>query len=95
MDKASAAYATWKASHVCSKSFEGTPGGMDAATAEILRRRSERRHIFRYVTVLSGGDAKTFNHLVSLNVYGEDCTITKVYQPRVEEVGHSFEESRS
>ena len=71
MDKASADYATWKASHVCNKNFEGTPGGMHAAIAEILR------HGFRYVTVLSDGDAKTFNHLVSLNVYGEDCTITK------------------
>ena len=77
MDKASADYATWKASHVCNKNFEGTPGGMDAAIAEVLWRRSERRHGFRYVTVLSDGDAKTFNHLVSLNVYGEDCTITK------------------
>ena len=77
MDKTSTDYATWKANHVCNKNFEGTPGGMDAAIAEILWRRSERKHGFRYVTVLSDGDAKTFNQLVSLNVYGKDCTITK------------------
>ena len=33
--------------------LEGTAGAVDAAIAEILWRRSEQRHGFRYVTVLS------------------------------------------
>ena len=53
----------------CNKNFHGTPGAMDAAITEILWRRSEQRHGFRYVTVLSDGAAKTYNHLVDLNVY--------------------------
>ena len=77
MDKNTDDYRTWKANHVCNKNFEGTAGAMDAEIAEILWRRSEQRHSFRYVTVLSDGDAKTYNHLVSLNVYGDDCQVTK------------------
>ena len=29
------------------------------------------------MSVLSDGDAKTYNHLVDLNVYGDDCPVTK------------------
>ncbi|KAI0222670.1 eIF-2-alpha kinase activator GCN1 [Lamellibrachia satsuma] len=77
MDKNTDDYRTWKANHVCNKNFEGTAGAMDAEIAEILWRHSEQRHGFRYITVLSDGDAKKYNHLVSLNVYGDDCQVTK------------------
>ncbi|KAI0220451.1 putative N-acetylgalactosaminyltransferase 9 [Lamellibrachia satsuma] len=77
MDKNTDDYRTWKANHVCNKNFEGTAGAMDAEIAEILWLHSEQRHGFRYVTVLSDGDAKTDNHLVSHNVYGGDCQVTK------------------
>ena len=33
--------------------------------------------VSRYVTVLSDGDAKTYNHLVDLNIYGDNCPVTK------------------
>jgi len=50
---------------------------MDAAIAEILWKRSIERHGFRYVTLLSDGDARTYNHIASLNVYGDRCHIKK------------------
>ena len=77
MAKDSDEYREWKRAHECNKNFHGTPGAMDAAIAEILWRCSEQRHGFRYVTVLSDSDAKTYNHLVDLNIYGNNCPVTK------------------
>ena len=39
--------------------------------AEILWSRSLDKHNFRYTTLLSDGDVKTFKHLFSLKVYGD------------------------
>ncbi|KAK2182012.1 hypothetical protein NP493_372g05029 [Ridgeia piscesae] len=77
MDKDNDEYREWKMAHECNKNFHGTPGAMDAAFAEILWRHSEQRHGFCYVTVLSDSDAKTYNHIVDLYVYGDDCPVTK------------------
>ena len=64
MDKMTHEYDLWLADHSCDKNFEGTAGAMDASIAEILWKRSVARHGLRYVTLLSDGDAKTYNHLV-------------------------------
>ena len=77
MDKTSPEYDLWLADHNCDKNFEGMAGAMDAAIAEILWKRSIERHGFRYVTLLSDGDARTYNHIASLNIYGDNCHVEK------------------
>ena len=54
----------------CNKNYEGSSGGMETKAAELLWDRSTNRD-FRYTTMLSDGDARTFNHLSSLQVYSE------------------------
>ena len=77
LDQNSPEYVAWKRDHTCQKNFAGTAGAMDAAIAAILWKRSIERHNFRYVTLLSDGDARTHNHLETLNVYGDDHHISK------------------
>ncbi len=63
---------------MCNNNYEGSSGGMEMKAAELLWDHSTNRD-FRYTTMLSDGDARTFNHLSSLQVYGhvglqkEDC----------------------
>ena len=54
----------------CNKNYEGSSGGMEMKAAELLWDRSTNRD-FRYTAMLSDGDAMTFNHLSSLQVYGD------------------------
>ena len=77
MDKASTAYNLWQADHKYHKNFDSTACAMDAAIAEILWKRSVQKHGLRYITLLSDGDARTYNHIVTLNVYGDDCLVQK------------------
>ena len=51
-------------------------GAMETSIAEAVRKRSEQ-YGFRFTTLLSAGDARTFNHLVSLNIYGTKYDLTK------------------
>ena len=57
--------------------YTGNPGGMEVAVAEDLWDRSMDRHGFRYITILSDGDAKTFKRLTEMEVYGPDVKIEK------------------
>lgn len=50
---------------------------MEVAAAEVLWKRSINIHKFRYVSVLSDGDCKTYSHLQKLAVYGPDISIAK------------------
>ena len=49
----------------------GSSGGMEAAAAEQLWKRSIDKFGFRYTTLLSDGDAKTYNQLYSKRVFGD------------------------
>lgn len=60
----------------CAKNYEGSSPGMEVEAASRLWKRSESIG-FRYTTVLSDGDFKTFIHLQQMNVYGSDISITK------------------
>ena len=65
-------YKTWKAAHRnCNINYSGSSGGMEAAAAEQLWERSIDKFGFRYTTLLSDGDAKTYNQLCSKQVYGD------------------------
>ncbi len=49
---------------------------MDIAASEVLWKRVLSHH-FRYTKVLSDDDAKTFNHHLKLNIYGDNFIIRK------------------
>ena len=52
------------------KNYHGSSGGMGVSAAEQLWWRSTERG-FRYTTMLSDGDARTFNHLSGWQMYGD------------------------
>ena len=61
----------WLDSHTeCNQNYRGTSGGMEVEAAEILWNRSMERG-FRYTTMVSDGDSKSFRHLTNLRVYGD------------------------
>ena len=55
----------------CNRNFDGTSGAMEAAAAEMLWERYVDRHRFRYTTIVSDGNAKTYKHLCDRRVYGD------------------------
>lgn len=67
-----AMFKDWFTTHEpeCNRNYEGASGGMEVKAAELLWTRSTNRN-FRYTTMLADGDARTFNHLTSLRVYGD------------------------
>ena len=75
------AFNSWYEEHArsgrCEKNFDGSANAMEAAAAEILWKRSIKMCNFKYTTILSDGDAKTYKHLQNLCVYGNDDLIQK------------------
>ena len=73
-----AKFHAWFRSHEndCNKNYTGAAGGMEVTAAEIMWGRSEFKG-FRYTTMVSDGDARTFRHLSDLKVYGEDVALAK------------------
>ena len=65
-------FRNWHDTHIneCNRNYSGSSGGMEAAACESLWNRSLKRN-FRYTTLLSDGDAKTYKHLCDLNIYGD------------------------
>ncbi|KAE8739603.1 hypothetical protein FOCC_FOCC014902 [Frankliniella occidentalis] len=51
------------------KNFEGSSGSMEMIGAERMFQRSIQEGNMRYTVMLSDGDAKTFQHLQSLDIY--------------------------
>lgn len=60
----------------CQKNFDGSSPAMEMEAAERIWLRSEKQG-FRYTTLVSDGDSKTFSHLTGLNPY-PDYEIEKV-----------------
>ena len=54
----------------CNQNYEEASGGMEVKAAELLWIRSTNRN-FRYTTILSDGDARTFTRLANMQVYGD------------------------
>ncbi|GBL94299.1 hypothetical protein AVEN_16818-1 [Araneus ventricosus] len=50
---------------------------MEVKAAEILWQRSVENCGMRYMTALSDGDSKTYQHLLELDVYGDSMKIFK------------------
>ncbi len=68
-EKKSCEYKKWEEIHdlsgECVSNFNGSSNAMYVA------------HHFRYTTILSDGDARTFNHHLKLNIYGDNFIIRK------------------
>lgn len=76
----SSGYEDWAKSHapMCQKNFGGSAHAMEVQAADEIFRRSVQLHGLQYVTVLSDGDSKAFNHVAGLHLYDkelqkEDC----------------------
>lgn len=71
-------YTLWFDSHkpLCQANYDGSSPAMETEAAGILWKRSESLG-FRYVSLISDGDSKSFDHVSSLNVYGDNVKIDK------------------
>lgn len=76
--ESSAEYSIWYSGHesVCEINHTGSSGSMEMEAAMVLWKRSTSLG-FRYTTLLSDGDCKTFNFLSEKKVYGTDIEIKK------------------
>lgn len=61
---------------VCSINHSGSSGAMEVEAALKIWKRSEEKG-FRYTTLLSDGDSKSFLKLTEANVYGKNIKIQK------------------
>ena len=63
----------WKAAHAdnCPRNFTGTANAMEVEAVKRIWQRSVEKHKFRYTTILSDGDSKSFLALAESNMYGE------------------------
>lgn len=68
----------WLEGHAnhCSMNHTGSSGAMELTIAENIWKRS-KTYGFRYTKMLSDGDSKAFNHVASLNIYGDNHEIQK------------------
>ncbi|GFU50996.1 uncharacterized protein TNCV_4461891 [Trichonephila clavipes] len=84
LEEDSADFRIWYEGHqdVCSATHVGLSGAMEVNAAAKLWERSESIG-FRYTTLLSDGDSKSFLELKERNVYGSETQIKKrrMYQP--------------
>ncbi|GFX97904.1 uncharacterized protein TNCV_4905551 [Trichonephila clavipes] len=63
---------------VCKKNFNGYSGRMEVDRALSIFQRSVQRYDVRYTKYLGDGDSKAFDNIVKNEVYGDNCTITKL-----------------
>ncbi|GFY10033.1 uncharacterized protein TNCV_3699932 [Trichonephila clavipes] len=78
LEEDSAEFRIWYEGHqdVCSATHVGSSGAMEVNAAVKLWERSESIG-FRYTTLLSDGDSKSFLELKERNVYGSETQIKK------------------
>lgn len=76
--KSAKEFTVWFAVHAaeCDINHTGSSGSMEVNAAVALWKRSEQ-YGFRYTTLLSDGDAKTFSKLCEVKPYGDGVCITK------------------
>ena len=61
----------------CNVNYTGSSGGMEVEAVEILWKQSIDRHNFRYTTMVSDGDSRSYIHLCAKKVSGDDVEIVK------------------
>lgn len=79
LGEGTAEFSIWFSGHKCdcSQNYTGSSNAMEMAAAEVIWKRSINNCGMRYISMLSDGDAKTYQHLVEMNVYGRGVKITK------------------
>ncbi|GFY14817.1 uncharacterized protein TNCV_648601 [Trichonephila clavipes] len=83
-------FAIWHEGHKseCQINHTGSSSSMEMEAAAILWQRSIKECNMRYTCILSDGDSKTFQHLMSLNIYGKGKPIKRgMYQPYLKRLG--------
>ncbi|GFW20670.1 uncharacterized protein TNCV_1048931 [Trichonephila clavipes] len=72
-------FAIWYEGHKseCQINHTGSSSSMETEAAAILWQRSIKECNMRYTCILSDGDSKTFQHLMSSNIYGKGKPIKK------------------
>ncbi|GFS86238.1 uncharacterized protein TNCV_661091 [Trichonephila clavipes] len=72
-------FAIWYEGHKseCQINHTGSSSSMEMEAAAILWQRSIKECNMLYTCILSDGDSKTFQHLMSLNIYGKGKPIKK------------------
>ncbi|XP_067208105.1 uncharacterized protein [Linepithema humile] len=73
-------YLAWKAEHdeeICTKTHEGSAGGMEVESMKTMFLRSNELHGVKYVSYIGDGDSKTFSALLKINPYGDEQTVVK------------------
>ncbi|GFV85141.1 uncharacterized protein TNCV_4171941 [Trichonephila clavipes] len=72
-------FAIWYEGHKseCQINHTGSSSSMEMEAAAILWQRAINECNMRYTCILSDGDSKTFQHLMSLNIYGKGKPIKK------------------
>ncbi|GFV32345.1 uncharacterized protein TNCV_1676311 [Trichonephila clavipes] len=60
------------------KNFNGYSGRMEVDGALSIFQRSVQRYDVRYTKYLGDGDSKAFDNIMKNEVYGDNCTITKL-----------------
>ena len=72
-------YKDWEENHAknCMKNYDGSANSMEMECAQRIWQRSETKFKFRYTTLLSDGDSKTYDRLVKTNIYGDSIEIRK------------------
>ncbi|GFX34474.1 uncharacterized protein TNCV_3657121 [Trichonephila clavipes] len=87
-------FAIWYEGHKseCQINHTGSSSSMEMEAAVILWQRSIKECNMRYTCILSDGDSKTFQHLMSLNIYGKGKPINKrgMYQPYLQTSRNRF-----
>ncbi|GFX51879.1 uncharacterized protein TNCV_3062971 [Trichonephila clavipes] len=87
-------FAIWYEGHKseCQINHIGSSSSMEMEAAAILWQRSIKECNMRYTCILSDGDSKTFQHLMSLNIYGKGKPIKKrgMYQPYLQAPRNRF-----
>ncbi|GFX75729.1 uncharacterized protein TNCV_2237021 [Trichonephila clavipes] len=63
---------------VCKKNFNGYSGRMEVDGTLSIFQRSVQRYDVSYTKYLGDGDSKAFDNIVKNEVYGDNCTITKL-----------------
>ncbi|GFS91866.1 uncharacterized protein TNCV_1930521 [Trichonephila clavipes] len=69
----------------CTINHVGSSCAMEQEAALKLWQRSENNG-FRYTTLLSDGDAKTYQYLNTKEVYGPEMKIKRIHKPSIQEV---------
>ncbi|GFV05885.1 uncharacterized protein TNCV_2552521 [Trichonephila clavipes] len=87
-------FAIWYEGHKseCQINHTGSSSSMEMEAAAILWQRSIKECNMRYTCILSDGDSKTFQYLMSLNIYGKGKPIKKrgMYQPYLQASRNRF-----